>query len=318
MCLDGNLKCVRTIADVFTHMYGPQRTLTSMGVEMDSLNTSMVDEALAMAAAADKIVLCLGIGMDQERETVDREDIALPGLQEWFALRVLALGKPTILILINGGMIAIDSLVAPTPAIIEAFYPGLRAGEALYRAIFGYDNRWGKLPVTIYSSSFTNEHDMYSFDMSTPPGRTYRYYSGSPLFTFGYGLSYTTFTYNCTSDSSMFSAATSISCLLHNTGARAGDEVLQVFHRVSDIIRKQCTHPVPLRSLVDFTRVTVALSSAATVSFSIPLSMLTLTNNAGDKVLYAGEHYLDVTNGNSPPSTIVVEVKSTIVFDTAV
>ena len=112
-------------------------------------------------------------------------------MQEEFAEKILALGKPTVLVLVNGGIIAIDNIIDKTPAIIEAFFPAMRGAEAIVKSIFGIENRWGKLPVTMYSSSFEKEQDMYSFDMTAKPGRTYRYYTGKPLYPFGYGLSYT-------------------------------------------------------------------------------------------------------------------------------
>jgi hypothetical protein len=90
------------------------------------------------------------------------------------AIEVLKMGKPTVIVLINGGIIALDGLELSAPAIIEAFYPGFRGAEALYHAIFGFENKFGRLPVTIYPSSFTNESDFFSFDMTAAPGRTYR------------------------------------------------------------------------------------------------------------------------------------------------
>ncbi len=101
-----------------------------------------------------------------------------------FALKILAVGKPTVVVLINGGIVSIDNLVAPAPAIIEAFYPSsmfkfddkgasqrdlyliVSGGVALYLSIFGYENRWGKLPVTIYASDFVNQQSMFSFVIS--------------------------------------------------------------------------------------------------------------------------------------------------------
>lgn len=104
----------------------------------------------------------------------------------------MKLGKPTTIVLINGGQIGIDKLMGAN-AIIEAFYPAMRGPEAIARSIFGLENKWGKLPYTMYPAKYVHKVDMYSFDMSKAPGRTYRYYTGKPLFPFGYGLSYTKF-----------------------------------------------------------------------------------------------------------------------------
>jgi len=103
----------------------------------------------------------------------------------------LAVGKPTIVLLLNGGIISIDNLIGSSSAIIEAFRPSMRGAEAIARSIFGYENRWGKLPVTVYPADYVDKIDMYSFNMTVAPGRTYRYYQDVPLFPFGFGLSYT-------------------------------------------------------------------------------------------------------------------------------
>jgi len=304
-CFGGGDACVQTIAQFFTQFLG-DNVLVEKGVDMDSTNASGIPAAIAAAEAADQVLLCIGIGNQQEHEAIDRTSITLPGLQEMFALKILALGKPTAIVLINGGIVAIDNLVAPAPAIIEAFYPSMAGARGLYLTVFGYENRWGKLPVTIYSSNFVNEQSMFSFDMTTPPGRTYRYYTGDPLFPFGWGLSYTTFAIACAGTSR--SNFTNVNVTVKNTGTLEGDEVVLAFHRVSDAIRKSVPHPVPLRSLVDFTRVQIDSGSSVITQFSIPWSKLLLTNSQGNKVLYPGTHYLDFTDSVAPTCTITVQV----------
>eukprot|EP01050_Picozoa_sp_SAG11_P034264 SAG11_NODE_12027_length_725_cov_1.142173_2_plen_117_part_00 len=110
--------------------------------------------ALQLAAAAEAVVLVLGIDKTIEHEGVDRCDIRLPGLQEAFGLQVLGLGKPTVLVLTNGGPLAVDGLVAGSAAIVEAFNPGFNALQ-LAQSLFGVHNRFGKLPYTIYDSNYT-------------------------------------------------------------------------------------------------------------------------------------------------------------------
>ena len=116
---------------------GPERTMVAKGVDLDSDDTSGIDVALEAAKASDVVVVCLGIGFDQEHEEMDRNNTLLPGLQGSFAQQVIAVGKPVVLVLVNGGMVSIDLLVDKVDGIVEAFYPGRRAGEALYRALFG-------------------------------------------------------------------------------------------------------------------------------------------------------------------------------------
>merc|ERR1711870_141120 len=109
-------------------------------------------------------------------------------------------------IITNGGALAIDNLMnrpssiplppgasAPGYAIVEAFNPSVLGGKAVGAALFGHENRWGKLPITMYPHDYIKHQSMVNYDMSVAPGRTYRYYQGTPLFHFGFGLSLTTF-----------------------------------------------------------------------------------------------------------------------------
>lgn len=152
---------------------------------------------------------------------------------------MLRLGKPTVIVLINGGQLAIENLLG-AGAVIEAFYPAMRGPEAIARSIFGLENRWGKLPLTMYPKDYTKKVDMYSFDMTKSPGRTYRYYIGQTIFPFGHGLSYTEFAHQCHLVQQRL-----IECEVTNIGRMVGDEVLLAFHSVTDAIRKNVTHPVP-------------------------------------------------------------------------
>ena len=103
----------------------------------------------------------MGIGNGQEHEGIDRHNTTLPGLQEEFALKVLAYcktaKKPVAVVLINGGALAIDHIIPAAPAIVEAFYPSVRGAEALAMALLGEANRWGKLPITMYDADYINQ-----------------------------------------------------------------------------------------------------------------------------------------------------------------
>jgi len=299
--------CVRTIGEVFTTLHGSSNTIVETGVDLDSTDASRIPAALAAVAAADQVILCIGIGNEQEHEGEDRVNTLLPGLQESFAEQVLAYGKPTVVVLINGGIVSIDNLIHRTPAIIEAFYPSMRGAEALYSAIFGSSNRWGKLPVTIYSDSYINQVDMYNFNVTQYPGRTYRYFVGDPLFPFGFGLSYTQFVISCASTQP---GGTTIACGVKNIGSREGDEIVLMYHRVSDAIKQSVDHPVPLRALVDFTRIgpIPAGGSQNTPDFIIDNTKLALTTNDGSKKVYSGDHYFDFTDGVGETVTITYTV----------
>jgi len=299
-CFDGTDTCIPTIGEMLTRYNVGGTTTVAKGVDMNSGDASGIPAALAAARSSDVVVLCLGIGHNEEHEAMDRTNITLPGLQYSFAQQIIALGKPVVLVLVNGGAVAIDGI--STNGIIEAFYPSMRGAEALAHLVFGLANRWGKLPVTLYPAAYVSEVSMYSFDMSLAPGRTYRYYTGTPLFPFGFGLSYTTFATACKQ------TATTFACTVTNTGARDGDQVLLVYHRASDAIRHSVSHPVPLRGLVDFNRVAVGRGATEPVEFTVADSYTGLTNAAGEVVQYAGVHYIDISDGVSPAITFTITV----------
>jgi len=117
-------------------------------------------------------------------------------------LQILAACKaksiPVAVILINGGAVAIDPIVPAAPAIVEAFYPSVRGGEALTMMVFGETPLlFGKLPITMYDKQYIEQVDFHDFSMSKAPGRTYKYYTGTPLFPFGTGLTYAKHNVSC-------------------------------------------------------------------------------------------------------------------------
>eukprot|EP00005_Dracoamoeba_jomungandri_P000876 CAMPEP_0174251866 /NCGR_PEP_ID=MMETSP0439-20130205/1559_1 /TAXON_ID=0 /ORGANISM="Stereomyxa ramosa, Strain Chinc5" /LENGTH=746 /DNA_ID=CAMNT_0015332303 /DNA_START=231 /DNA_END=2471 /DNA_ORIENTATION=- len=333
-CYGGNDDCVETIANTFTNLNGITKTVVQKGVDLDSNDSSQIPAALAAASNADYVVLCIGIGNDQEHEGIDRTNISLPGLQEEFSKKILALGKPTVVVLINGGIVAIDDLIDISPAIIEAFYPSTKGAYALFQTIFGFENRWGRLPMTVYPTKYIDQVDFFDFNMSAPPGRTYRYYTGKPLFEFGFGLSYTSFSFSCdltsppkigihNNNNHDFAASfINITCKISNNGSMAGDEVLMVYHRVSEDIRKKIgdAHPVPIKGLVGFERVgPIPSNQQSTAHFSLNATeVLSLTNNDGDKVVYPGVHFFDVSDGLSLHSlSVSVSSQFVVVVDQA-
>jgi len=227
-------------------------------------------------------------------------DTALPGLQESFADDILGLGKPTVIVLCNGGALAIDSLIERPNAIIEAFSPSLKGAQAIAASMFGKANRWGKLPVTMYPHDYIQQQPMTNYDMAKAPGRTYKYYTGTPLFPFGHGLSLTSFSLHCDATSAPYGVAAS--CQVANLGQLDGDEVVMVFHNVSDAIRHKATHPIPLKALVAFQRVSVAVGNSTSFSLPLPSSIFEVVDENGDKRLYPGSHSLIFSRGHGDTS----------------
>ena len=311
-----DVSCATTIASAIRAANKGGVTTNATGVDVNSKDASRMDAALEVAKAADVVVLALGMGKSVEHEGSDRPDILLPGLQEAFALKVLALGKPVVLVLTNGGPLAIDNLVHGAGAIVEAFNPAFGA-PVLARALFGVVNKWGKLPYTMYDANYTKQVPLGDYAMATPPGRTYRYYSGKPLFAFGSGMSLTTFAMACTAKCTGTGTGTALAlgvaagssaqkcsppvrvvCTVTNTGGVAGDEVVMAYHRAGHAIRSQAPHPVPRKSLVDFQRVTIEPQGTSKVQFSIgaAVSMLRLCS------------LLDPGFSLSPPSSSYVQL----------
>ncbi len=213
-------------------------------------------------------------------------------------------------------MLSIERLAVKAPAIIEAFYPAMRGAEAIFLHVFGLANRWGRLPVTVYPSSFAESVSMYDFNMTVGGvGRTYRYYTQPPVFAFGSGLSYSRMNVSCHSPGP--DASWSFLCRVSNTdaGAVSGDVVIQVYHRASAAIRQEVDHPVPWRSLRDFDRAFVSAGESTVMLVEVPLEWLALTNRAGELVVYAGTHFVEITDGNEQIASFELQVKESKVLE---
>jgi hypothetical protein len=185
---------------------GLNATLTRGCGVMDD-DASGIPAAAAAAAAADVAVLFLGSTFAWESEwgngpgcQNDRVNLTLPGVQGQLLAAVVAAGKPVVVVLLNGGAIAVEGWLGGVGALVEAFYPGEMGGDAIVSALLGDSNRWGALPFTMYTNAIVGR-DYYrneSAGLSYDGGITHMFYSGDkgpPTFPFGFGLSYTTFSY---------------------------------------------------------------------------------------------------------------------------
>ena len=230
-------------------------------------HASYEDEALKMARQADVVVMFLGLSPRLEGEEMkvkvegfsggDRVRLGIPRVQEALLQHVSALGKPVVLVLLNGSAVAVNWAREHVPAIVELWYPGQAGGSALADVLFGDYNPGGRLPVTFYKS----EDQLPPFDDYSMKGRTYRYFEGEPLFPFGYGLSYTTFTYRNLQapDEARAGSPVKVSVEVENSGKRAGDEVVQLYVK----------HPGVVRELQGFERVPVGAGEHKTVEFAL-------------------------------------------------
>jgi len=239
-------------------------------------------EAVELVAQADAVVMVMGLTARLEGEEMrvqipgfeggDRTRIDLPDVQQQLLQRVVAQGKPTVLVLLNGSALEVNWAQDNVPAILEAWYAGQAAGTAIADVLFGDYNPGGRLPVTFYRSV----DDLPPFDDYDMAGRTYRFFEGVPLYPFGFGLSYTTFGYNGLSVSSETLPAdgsVTVTVDVTNTGSRAGDEVVQLYvkHLGSAVNRAR-------KDLRGYQRVTLQPGETRTVEFSLAASSLEYWN----------------------------------------
>ncbi len=263
-------------------------------------------QALKAASQADAVVMCMGLTARMEGEEMDividgfkagdRTRIDLPQSQQELIKAISALGKPVVVVLLNGSALAINWEQKNVPAILETWYPGQAAGQAIADVLFGDYNPGGKLPVTFYKSTA----DLPSFKEYNLSGQTYRFFKGEPLYPFGHGLSYTTFDYNdfIIEENHKAGAEVKASVTVKNTGQIQGDEVVQVY-----LSRKNALAKVPIRSLVEFKRINLAPGESRKVDFIIPADAFSMFNENGEKVFAPGQ--FEITVGGGQPLVVM-------------
>ncbi len=225
-------------------------------------------EALRNATDADVIIYVGGITPAQEGEGFDRDSIELPEVQENLIRALHAIGKPMVMVNCSGSAMALTWEDEHLPAILQAWYPGEEGGRAVAEVLFGDVNPSGHLPVTFYRATA----DLPSFTDYSMTNRTYRYFSGKPLYTFGHGLSYTTFDFKngkLGSKKVAPNGAVKVTFTIKNTGKRDGDEVAQVYYR-----HVNSRVPQPKQSLCGFSRVSLKSGKSTKVTIEIPAERL--------------------------------------------
>ena len=261
------------------------------GMPSEKSAEEMKAEAMAVAKKANVIIMCMGITPRLEGEEMkvtvdgfrggDRVRIDLPDMQQQLIKDIYALGKPVVLVLLNGSALAINWEKENIPAIIETWYGGQAAGQALADVIFGDFNPGGRLPVTFYKSV----EDLPAFSDYKMENRTYRYFKGEPLFPFGYGLSYTTFKYSKFNIKKTYNTNDTVKVTVDvkNTGKMAGDEVVQLY-----ISNLSSAVPVPVHALKAFRRIHLLPGEAKTVSFSIAPEAFSVIDEQNKRVIQPG------------------------------
>lgn len=281
-------------------------------------------EAVEAAKKSQVAVMVMGLSQQLEGEEGqqegnprgivslgDRKTLDLPPIQEELMQAIYDTGTPIVLVLMNGSMVSINWANEHIPAILEAWYPGQAGGTAVANTLFGLFNPGGRLPVTFYRS----RTDLPPFENYSMENRTYRYFTGDPLYAFGFGLSYTTFAYRSLQiepENIQSGESVSIQVEVENTGQRLGDEVVQLYMHDTE-----ASLPVPQLQLQGFVRIRLEPGEKRTVEFRIDPEQMSFADEQGQWVLEPGEFKVWV-GGQQPnlkattPSTTVIEGQFTV------
>jgi len=374
-CADG-LSCIKSPSASIAAINGDDSTSSSLACDLFDPSEDGFAEAIELAKEAEVVVLMLGIevcgfnsshnlnpqashkgGCYQEKSTSgyvfpdqyleleahDRTDMTLPKVQQRLASEVLKLGKPVLLVLINAGAVAIDSILSEESArngaqkapfaIIEAFYPGPRGGEALAQGIYGLHNRWGRMPYTIYPESFQEEASMLEHDLRVTPGRSYRYYR-NPTFAFGHGLSLTNFevklarlpnpsALSCPTFDTAGNVKCTVTLHVRNTGSKTGDDIIMAYFTRIDSDHPARRHidgqPLlsPIKGLFAFERVKdVSPQESKSIQFTFNAKDFATPSIAtGDVESRAGKLQLSFEDGTSITETSIEITGPTVVLE---
>ena len=272
-------------------------------------NARRIEEAVALARASDVAIVVVGDNEMTSREAWavthlgDRTDVTLLGDQEALVRAVQATGKPVVLVLINGRPLSIPRLASTVPAIVEGWYLGQETGTVVAEVLFGDVNPSGKLPVTIARD--VGQLPMF-YNRKPTSRRGYLFDDTKPLWPFGHGLSYTTFTYGAPHVAAARiapSGRTTVSVDVTNAGTRAGDEVVQLYvhDRVSRVTR-------PVQELRGFQRVTLKAGETRTVTFDVDTRTLGYYGPAMKWVVEPGTFDLMLGGSSAQTKSVALDV----------
>jgi beta-glucosidase len=284
------------------------------GCELVKENEGNVQEVVAKVADADVIIFVGGISPRLEGEEMrvdfpgfkggDRTDLELPKVQRNLLQALKATGKPVVLVLCGGSAVAVTWENDHLDAILDAWYGGQEGGTAVADVLFGDYNPAGRLPLTFYAS-VSQLPDFEDYDMAK--GRTYRYFRGKPLYPFGYGLSYSGFSYGklkCKKEISR-EKTLQLSVSVTNTSTRDGDEVVQVY------IRNLQDPGGPLKSLRAFRRVPVKAGKTAQLQFELKAESFEFFDTASESMQVKPGKY-EILCGGSSEDTVLRSIIVTL------
>ena len=341
ICPDGLFNCVESPFEAIQKMNPGGVTTYSQGCGVMEGNATGIAVAVELAKKSDVVVVAVGItscgnwwktaGPGEnchfnqtdnskylEAEGHDRDTIDLPPIQINFIQKILALKKPTIVILLHGGQIAMETFIGVDHVtVIDAFYPGAMGGQAIANSLFGRANRWGKLPYTVYSSNWTVNHNMLEHEMSKDR-RTYRYMKNNVIdmqylvLPFGHGMSLTEFTLSSKMNGTTSTLSTDrlssfpllVEMQLRNVGVlMKGDNVVQAYVHPTSVPTLN-VHPV--KALFDFQRIRdVTPEENRLLKFSVHAKSLSMVTENGDRVCEPGKYDIVFSTGGTTDLIVV-------------
>jgi beta-glucosidase len=269
------------------------------------VNNAPSPAALEAARKADVVIAVVGITSELEGEEMpvsepgflggDRTSLDLPEPEEALVEQVAQSGKPLVVVIMNGSALSVNWEAAHANAILDAWYSGEEGGAAIAETLSGKNNPGGRLPVTFY----TGVGQLPNFENYSMEGRTYRYFKGKPLYPFGYGLSYTKFSYSDLEIPTQNVAAgqpVAADVTVTNSGQVAGDEVVQLYLKFPDV------PGAPLLALRGFHRVHLGPGESQKVHFDLKDRDLSMVTEVGDPIIAEGDYSMSVGGGQPDTS----------------
>jgi len=274
---------------------------------------------LSAARDADVVVAVVGITSELEGEEMlvsepgfeggDRTSLDLPAPEETLLRGLATAGKPLVVVLTNGSALAVNWAKEHANAMVDAWYPGEEGGDAVAQTLSGANNPAGRLPVTFYKGAY----QLPKFEDYSMNGRTYRYFTKTPLYPFGYGLSYTKFAYSglmVPTEALEAGKPATVEATVTNTGTRAGDEVAELYLKFPDVTG------APRIALRGFTRVHLEPGASTKVRFELNPRDLSMVTDLGQMIEAEGAYTVSVGGGQPDTGAPVVSgtlnVKGTV------
>jgi beta-glucosidase len=292
--------------------YGTRNSAPHAELIWDKAKSGVSPEAIAAAKSADAVIAVVGITSQLEGEEMpvsepgflggDRTSIDLPQPEENLVEAMAATGKPLTVVLMNGSALAVNWINEHANAVLEAWYSGEEGGAAVAETLSGKNNPAGRLPVTFY----TGVDQLPNFEDYGMANRTYRYFTGKPLYPFGYGLSYTKFSYSDLSVAEPDIAAghsLGADATVTNTGKLAGDEVVQLYLKFPQV------KGAPRVALRGFERIHLQPGASQKVHFELKPRDLGMVTEDGNPIIAQGDYTISIGGGQPETGAPVVTGK---------